>query len=89
MMSVLQFTQHALNDLEVIPKNIAQRIVLKLEFYLSTNNPMRFAKALSGPLQGFSRFRIGDYRVIFEQNASGKIVIYTILRIKHRREIYE
>ena len=50
---------------------------------------MRFAKALSGPLQGFSRFRIGDYRVIFEQNASGKIVIYTILRIKHRREIYE
>jgi mRNA interferase RelE/StbE len=45
---------------------------------------MRFAEKLSDPILGEYRFRIGDYRVIFDIKGS-EIVI---LRVGHRREIY-
>ncbi len=33
------------------------------------------------------RIRIGDYRVVYEINDKGKIII--ILRIKHRKDVYK
>lgn len=45
-----------------LPAKTTERILLKLAFYAQQENPLVFAKNLGG---GFSRFRIGDYRVIF------------------------
>ena len=42
------------------PKSIAE----KLRFYASHDDPLQFAERLSGSHE--YRFRIGDYRVIFE-----------------------
>ena len=42
---------------------------------------------LKGPLAGYYRFRVGDYRVIYRIEERGRIVIVAI--IAHRREAYE
>ncbi|MEA3449421.1 MAG: type II toxin-antitoxin system mRNA interferase toxin, RelE/StbE family [Patescibacteria group bacterium] len=88
MKYILQYTKHAKKDLGAINKKDLKRIILKLEYFLN-NNPLTFSKALSGALKGLFRFRIGDYRLIFHKNAKNKITILTILKIRHRKEIYE
>ena len=52
-------------------------------------NPLRHpnAKHLTGPLKGWSRFRMGDYRIIYQVDAA-KQVVY-VVRIAHRKEAYE
>ena len=41
---------------------------------------------LKGELTGLRRIRVGDYRIIFEVQASELIVL--VIRIGHRREVY-
>jgi mRNA interferase RelE/StbE len=43
--------------------------------------------ALKGPLAGFYRYRVGDYRVVYRINERGRVVIVVI--IAHRREAYD
>ena len=45
---------------------------------------MKYAQKLSDPRLGTYRFRVGEYRVIFDLEGS-EIVI---LRVGHRKEIY-
>ncbi|MCC6124416.1 MAG: type II toxin-antitoxin system RelE/ParE family toxin [Pirellulales bacterium] len=44
-------------------------------------------KPLIGPLKGFFRFRIGDYRVVYRIDSKNKTVY--VVRIVHRKEAYE
>jgi mRNA interferase RelE/StbE len=44
-------------------------------------------KKLSGQLTGLYRYRVGDYRVIFEINEKSKLV--EVLSIKHRKSVYK
>jgi mRNA interferase RelE/StbE len=50
-------------------------------------HPKYFAKPLSGNLKNFWRFRIGDYRVICNLLEEERIIY--LLRIAHRREVYD
>ena len=84
----LQYTKSARGDLGKMDKKIAVRVISKIDFYCSQNNPLEFASALTGQLEGLYRFRIGEYRAIFHKDARGKITMLTILRIKHRKDIY-
>ena len=88
MKYVLQYSNRVEKDFRKLDKKQVERIVLKLEVYCANKNPLQFAKALSGNLQGIFCFRIGVYRVIFEKDARARITILTILRIKHRKEVY-
>lgn len=85
----LSYTTHARSDLERLDKNIAARIVAKLKENSELPNPLIRAKALSEKLAGRYRYRIGDYRALFKIDTNGILHILTILRIKHRREVYE
>lgn len=82
------YTKKALENLENLDKKIAKRIVEKIEFFSYQKNPLRFAKNLKDTRLGEYRFRIGDYRVLFDVNCQGEISIMLILSIKHRREVY-
>lgn len=73
------FTYRALKDLEKIDTETKIRIGEKLKEY--SKDPLKYAKKLSNPIIGSYRFRIGDYRVIFDIDGE-KI---DILRIGHRR----
>jgi len=82
------FVENAENDLAVLDSKVARRILEKLEWFRETPNPLRFAERLTKSPYGEYRFRVGDYRILFDLNARGVITILVILRIKHRREAY-
>ena len=84
----LQYTQHAYDDLDSLERVRARRIVQKLDFFVAQENPLRFAKRLINGSAEY-RFRVGDYRVLFDLNSQGEIIILLVLRVKHRREVYD
>lgn len=80
-----QFTSKSFKQLEKLPREIQQRIVKKLDFYCQTGNPLAFADKLTDEKLGGFRFRIGDWRVVFDLEDD---TILTVLLVGHRREIY-
>jgi len=58
------FTRRALKDWENLDKEIRDRIAAKLKEY--SKNPFKYARKLIHPKIGTYRFRIGDWRVIFD-----------------------
>ncbi len=77
------FTNRALKDLEKINKETQIRIAKKLKEY--AENPFKHARKLISQEIGMYRFKIGDYRIIFD--IDGENII--ILRIGHRKSIYK
>ena len=77
------FTQRALKDLENIDKKEQRRIAGKLKLY--AKEPLGYARKLVSPKIGTYRFRIGEYRVIFDIDG----VNIVILRLGHRKNIYK
>lgn len=59
------------------------RIGRKLQKY--AENPLIYARKLIYPIIGTYRFRLGEYRVIFD--IDGKKIV--VLRIGHRKDIYK
>lgn len=82
------YSRDAEDDLNALDDLIAKRIVQKIYYYSTTQNPLRFAKKLVYAEIGEYRFRVGDYRIIFDCNNKGGIIILLILKIGHRKDIY-
>ncbi len=78
----------AKKDLDKLTNALAQRIIAKVHWYASNPNPITFAKRLSGNLEGYYRFRVGKYRVIFEKEMHGQIVLLLVLSVDKRDSIY-
>ncbi len=76
-------TQRAVKDLENIDERMQNRIAVKLKEY--AKEPHRYTRKLISPKIGTYRFRIGDYRVIFDIDHENIV----ILRIGHRKSIYK
>ena len=72
----------AWSELRGIDREMAIRILHALTRYGDSGEGD--VKALAGEWQGYSRLRVGDYRVIL---SAGPDEI-TILRVRHRSEIY-
>ena len=85
----LRYTKKALRYLNSLQRQDAKRILDKLKFFVSTENPLLFAKTLTHSQLGQYRFRIGRYRVIFDVESDGRIQILSILHIAHRKDAYE
>lgn len=79
-----EFTRQATKDLRKLPKNVQKTIVKKLDYFINSAEPLQFATYLINSEIGQYRFRIGDYRVIFD--LENEILI--ILTLGHRKEIY-
>jgi mRNA-degrading endonuclease RelE of RelBE toxin-antitoxin system len=76
------FTPTAEDDFDRLTRPNRKRIAEKMRFYASHADPLQFAEQLTGSHE--YRFRIGDYRVIFE-------IMHGILwvnAIKRRDEAY-
>ena len=79
----LVYTRRAEKDIKKLDSSIKSRIgnaLLKLQ-----DNPLLYSEKLSDPALGTYKFRIGDYRVIFDIEGNDVVV----LRVGHRREIYK
>ncbi len=79
------FKPSAVNDLRGLPKILQKRIVKKLDYYVESGRPLKFAELLKDKSLGEYRFRIGDYRIIFDVVINDLI----ILAVGHRRDIYK
>ena len=67
-----------------LPREAQLQIMKKLDFFMSSPNPLRFAEHLTDFDLGRYRFRIGDYRVSFDiENDTAKI-----LKVGHRKNMY-
>jgi mRNA interferase RelE/StbE len=78
----LVYTRRAEKDIKKLDpsvKRVIGKSLLKLQ-----DNPAQYSEKLTDPRIGTYRFRIGDYRVIFD--IEDKDVV--ILRVGHRRDIY-
>ncbi len=87
-MHQVTYSLNARADLRSLDYKTAQRIIKKLIFFSNQKNPLSFAKKLVNSPLGQFRFRIGDYRAVFDVMKNGEIRILFILHIKHRKDIY-
>lgn len=79
----LVYTQRAVRDIHGLDPDTKQRLGKTLLRY--EQDPLRYSEKLTQSALGSYRFRIGDYRVVFDL-IGNEIVV---LRIGHRREIYK
>ena len=84
-MFVFEFKKKAVEEIEMLPSQVRRRILEKLKFYSLQENPLRSADKLKDYRFGNYRFRIGDYRVLFDVEDK-KIII---LKVGHRSDIYK
>lgn len=80
----INYTKTAISDLVSLPKELQKRIAKKMRFFAETDNPLRFAERLTDYKDADFRFRIGEYRIMFDV-VNNSIFI---LSIRHRKEAY-
>lgn len=78
----LVYTHRAAKDIEKLDPPVKKRIGEALLRY--SENPLKYATMLSDSKLGTYRFRIGDYRIIFDLEEDDIV----ILRVGHRGSIY-
>jgi mRNA interferase RelE/StbE len=83
----IDYTQTALNQLRKLDKPSARRILDFMEERVALReDPRSTGKALTGPLGGLWRYRVGDFRVICEiQDGALRVLV---LELGNRREVY-
>lgn len=52
----------------------------------SLDNPRSLGRALSGPLGGLWRYRVGDYRIICD--IKDNMLTILVITIDHRKDVY-
>ena len=80
------YSDYLEKDLSKFEKSIIKKILDRIDHYLA-KDPKGLGKPLKGEFEGYWRYRWGDYRVIYKISEAEILII--ILRIGHRKEIYE
>jgi mRNA interferase RelE/StbE len=79
----LVYTKRAIRDIRELDASIKLRIGKALLRF--REDPMKYAERITDPRLGSYRFRIGDFRVVFDLEGEDIVV----LRVGHRRDIYK
>jgi mRNA interferase RelE/StbE len=84
---IIEYTDTAKQQLSKLDKPSARRIMDYMDERIAVlDNPRSTGKALTGPLGGFWRYRVGDYRVICDiQDAAVRVLV---VRIGNRKNVY-
>jgi mRNA interferase RelE/StbE len=85
----IELSQEADRQLDKLDPQVARRILTFLhERVARLDNPRSIGEALRGAKLGeFWKYRVGDYRLIC--SIEDKLMLILVLRIGHRREVYE
>lgn len=83
----VDYTDTAKSQLKKLDKQTARRIIDYMDERIAgQQNPRSAGKALTGPLGGLWRYRVGDCRVICDlQNGALRVLV---VQIGNRREVY-
>ena len=83
----IEFDRAAERELTKLPAQDAKRILRFLhERIAPLANPRGIGEALKGPMGGFWKYRVGDFRIIAA--IEDRTVKILILRIGNRRDVY-
>ena len=85
---VVILTDEAKSQLKKLDGGAQKRITKKLQEYSRLPNPLVYAKPMKEQYNGYYRFRVSNYRAIFDYTETGELVIIEIIRIGHRKDIY-
>ncbi len=80
-----EITDEAERDFEQLDKQVASRIRKRIK-WLAENFEQTAPERLGGSLSDLYKFRVGDYRVLYDIISEGRTLL--IHRVRHRREIY-
>lgn len=78
----LLYTKRAVEDIKKLDSVAQKRLKKALEKFIQ--KPFYYSEKLIDTTLGEFRWRLGDYRIVFDKKDSQII----ILRVGHRREIY-
>lgn len=79
------FKGNSIKEFSKLSREVQLQIKNKLEFFMSSPDPLYFAEHLTDFELGEYRFRINDYRVSFDiENDVAKI-----LKVGHRKDMYK
>ncbi len=81
------FARKAEKELSKIGENNARKILEYMKEVSELENPRSRGKALGYNLKGFWRYRVEDYRVFCE--ILDDALIISVVRIEHRRDVYD
>ena len=76
-------TYRAEKDVKNLSKELKQRI--KNALLLLKEEPLK-GEELLRKYKGFRRYRVGDFRIIYEFNSKEKSIL--VIKIRHRKEVY-
>jgi mRNA interferase RelE/StbE len=80
------YLESAVEDIRKLDERQKKLIRRKIDVVLAVN-PKEVGKPLRGQFKGYWRYRIGDYRIIYR--ISDEEILIVIIRIGHRKNIYE
>lgn len=86
-MEPFKYAPEVVRWLRKADRQVARRIRDALTAVVATDNPRSRGKALTGPLAGLWRYRIGDWRVICDIQDDRLTVL--ALDADHRSKIYD
>ncbi len=81
----IKLQDEAIRDLSGLDKPTAQRILNRLQ-WLAENIAGLPREALKGEFADFYKFRVGDYRVLYQVLDDKEFIL--IHAVGHRREVY-
>ncbi len=80
----LKIESRAQKDLQILDNITKKRIAKKLKYFIEQEDPVLFAKKLVNSKDGDYRWRIGNYRLVFDVDKNS----IKLLRIQHRKDVY-
>lgn len=83
----IEFKPKAAKELRKLDPKHARQILSWLRVRLDSGaDPKLFAEQLTGNFKDFWRFRIGDFRIVFQPYEQKLLIL--VVRIAHRKEVY-
>lgn len=84
---VYKVEESALRELRGLGPFLAAKIFAYLDTRISGSvDPRQFGKPLRGPLKGFWRYRVSDYRILCRLEQG--ILMVVVISIGHRSKVY-
>ena len=81
----LKIEGRAKKDIQSLDYLLQKRIARKLKFYIDQDDPLQYAKKLVDSKDGDYRWRIGNFRVVFDVDGN----VIKLLRVQHRKDVYK
>lgn len=82
----IKIAKRAKRDIKKFDPDVQKQIREAIDG-LALNPRLQSSKLMKGRYKGYRRERMGDYRVIYE--VRDKKLIVLVIRVGHRRDIYE